>query len=357
MQITCIDQSNGNLFFAHDFLSELILPENDVILYLPEDSQKIYGSFFDHFPQIKTDIKIEFEIKQNIIFSDFDNLPNVTHYNKALIYPIIDRDDFVKFKKFVDNQDSNLENMINPVITGINASVALPLSHWAIDMLHRNLGNQLLKNISLLISAGPTIEDIDPVRYLTNRSSGKMGIALARAAYRLGADVKLILGPSTVEPPNYLPIIKVRSASDMYDAVISYFDQCHVYIGSAAIADFTPSNIKQNKIKKKDGFPELILKPTKDILNEIKTIKKNQFVIGFSVETTDTIENSKLKLINKNLDLIVVNNPKEKGAAFDADTNVVSIIFKDGRVESWPIMSKLDVAMKLMSVIQKFFDK
>jgi phosphopantothenoylcysteine decarboxylase/phosphopantothenate--cysteine ligase len=143
----------------------------------------------------------------------------------------------------------------------------------------------------------------------------------------------------------------------MYDIVLNHFDQCDVYIGSAAIADFTPTNVRNNKIKKKDGFSKLILKPTKDILKEISQNKKDKIVIGFSVETNDDIENSKSKLIKKNLDIIVVNNPREEGAAFDADTNVVSIINRDGSVESWPIMSKLDVAFKLMSVIRQLLEE
>ena len=276
---------------------------------------------------------------------------------KSLIYPVLKNSEVDGFHKWLNQIKSGLKPNVMPIETiESNNSIIQPESKWALDLLRRQINDHPLKGISFLISAGPTIEDIDPVRYLTNRSSGKMGIALARAAYINGADVQLIYGPGGVEPPCYLPVQKIRSAENMYNAVMAHFEKCNIYIGSAAIADFTPVNIRNEKIKKKDGFSDLILQPTKDILKEISTVKKNQILIGFSVETTDTIENSKAKLINKNLDLVVVNNPREKGAAFDTNTNVVSIIFKDGRIESWPIMSKLDVATKLMHIIIKMLN-
>lgn len=355
MQITCIDKSNGKLFYVHDFLAELSNFEAIVAVYLPVDYQKTYGSLFEHFPGIKieSESKIDSEDQLNIVFSDINNLTTVKYHKHTLVYPIISSNDLGIYRNIITHQDLDINQIIRVEITEDGSSIYTPSPRWAMDMLCRKINDQPLHNISFLISAGPTIEDIDPVRYLTNRSSGKMGIALARAAYMLGANVKLTLGSGAMEPPNYLNVLKIRSAEDMYEAVMNNFNQCKVYIGSAAIADFAPVAIQPDKIKKKDGMPELILKPTKDILEKIKHIKKNQLVIGFSVETRNTIENSKSKLIDKDLDLVVINNPKEKGAAFDGDTNVVTIIFKDGRIVSWPIMSKIDVANKLMNEIEK----
>ena len=354
MRIVCIDQSNDKLFFAFDFLSELNRLEPEIILYIPEDRRNIYGSFFNHFNNIKICLATNAKIEElpHVIFSDHDIVKNAKQYPNSLVYPLITDVEFNAFKQSLDILDSEIrKNIININESDTDSHLFKPVSKWAVDMLFRQTGDKPLQNKSVLISAGPTIEDIDPVRYLTNRSSGKMGIALARAAYMFGADVQLIYGSGSAIPPAYLSIIKVRSASDMYDAIMRHFKKCHVYIGSAAVADFTPTTIKHEKIKKKDGFSELLLQPTKDILKEIATAKKNQLVIGFSVETADTIENSKNKLITKKLDLIVVNNPMEKGAAFDEDTNIVSIIYKDGSIESWPMMTKLDVSNKLMKII------
>jgi phosphopantothenoylcysteine synthetase/decarboxylase len=356
MQITCIDLSDGRLFFIDNILSVLNNFKQDVYLYVPANFRDLYGIFLDHFPQIKVKKGLEknsnFII--NVIFSNFNNLQKLQDFGRSLVYPVLRNNEIKDFFSWFNQLSNRLKSNVIPIETSdADKSIIHPESKWAIDMLKRQISEKSLTGISVLISAGPTIEDIDPVRYLTNRSSGKMGIALARAAYMHGADVQLILGPSNIAPPAYLPVQRIRSAEDMYNAVITKFEKCDVYIGSAAIADFTPANVKSDKIKKKDGFSELILQPTKDILNEISAIKKKQLLIGFSVETKDMIENSKSKLVNKNLDLVLVNNPKDKGAAFDADTNVVTIIHKDGKIESWPIMSKLGVADKLMAKIGK----
>lgn len=355
MQITCIDQSEGRLFFANEILAELNNSEHKIYLYLPENYRDIYGNFFKHFHHIRIKVGLQKlnSIAPNIIFSNADYLNNLQQIGDNLIYPILKDSEIEVYSKWFNQLDEEVKSNIVPVESDqSNKSIAQPESKWAKDMLERRISNQPLKGKSFLISAGPTVEDIDPVRFLTNRSSGKMGIALARAAYINGADVQLIIGPTGTNVPAYLRIERIRSAKDMYTAVMGYFEYCDVYIGSAAIADFTPADVKNDKIKKKEGFSQLILQPTKDILKEISTIKKNQILIGFSVETMDPIENSKAKMINKNLDLVVVNNPKEKGAAFDAETNVVSVIHKDGRIQSWPIMSKLDVAKKLILEIK-----
>ncbi|MBN1406561.1 MAG: phosphopantothenoylcysteine decarboxylase [Calditrichaceae bacterium] len=356
MELSCIDYSGGRLFFAHDFLSALSTVDQKVYLYLPNNFKNLYGSFFEHFPKIhiKTEFKNINTTALHIFFSNFKNLSNLHRIENGLVYPILYNSEINRYQKWYNQLDNKTKPMIMPVeIEQGDKLINQPNSKWAIDMLERQISNPFLKGFSFLISAGPTMEDIDPVRYLTNRSSGKMGIALARAAYIHGGNVQLILGPTHIAVPSYLSVQRIRSAADMYDAVLMQFDYCDVYIGSAAIADFAPADIMNEKIKKKDGFSGLILQPTKDILKEISKRKRKQLLVGFSVETTNAIENSKAKLIGKNLDMVVINNPKEKGAAFDAETNIVSVIFRDGSVQSWPIMFKFEVANKLMSVIKK----
>ena len=356
MQIHCLDNSNGRLFFSFDFLFELNKFEYDVIIYLPDKIKRTYGSFFDHFPNLSIvdESKLEKGNALNIIFSDLARTKNIQLHNESLIYPIILKNERLPFLSLIEEKRFlKFRNTIMPDFSSDTAQIYKPHSIWAMDMLQRQISRKQFENTRFLITAGPTIEDIDPVRYLTNRSSGKMGIALARAAYIAGAEVTLICGPGITEPPAYLNPVRIRSAFDMYQAVIKLFEDCEVFISSAAVADFKPAEFRKEKIKKKEEFSELILQPTKDILKEISQKKNNQLVVGFSVETRDMIENSKAKLVNKNLDLIVMNNPMEKGAAFDAETNIVTVLYKDGHTDSWPVMSKLDVSKKLMTVIKK----
>ncbi len=207
------------------------------------------------------------------------------------------------------------------------------------------------KGKKVLITAGPTIEDIDPVRFLSNRSSGKMGVALADKAYQRGADVQLIIGPVTIDIPTHFKRIDVRSAEDMYNAVLSEFPLCDIFISSAAVADYTPAKVSSQKIKKGVGELNMQFLRTKDILNEIKNIKSaNQKIIGFSVETENLLENSKSKMERKSLDMIVANNPSIKGAAFGTDTNQVEIITKNGHI-TLPLASKKEIADKILNSI------
>jgi len=206
---------------------------------------------------------------------------------------------------------------------------------------------------TVLITAGPTAEDIDPVRFLTNRSTGKMGIALAEVAQKRGAKVILIIGPVETPHPNNIQSIKIRSAADMYNAVLKFFNQCDYYISAAAIADYTPIKLLENKIKKQNDNLIIELKRTKDILKEVGSLKtNNQKTIGFSVETENLIENSSKKLINKNLDMIIANNPKLEGVGFGRSTNQVEIITKSKQV-SLPLMSKQDTAELILDEVLK----
>ncbi len=204
---------------------------------------------------------------------------------------------------------------------------------------------------NVLITAGPTQERIDPVRYITNHSTGKMGYALAECCMRRGASVTLVSGPVAIEAPMFVNVVPVVSAEDMAREVKSRASQQDIIIKAAAVADYRPMNPAEEKIKKKDSDASIELERTEDILKFLGENKKaNQFICGFSMETEHMIENSKAKLEKKNVDMIVANNLKVKGAGFGTDTNIVTLITKD-HVKELDIMSKADVADAILDEI------
>lgn len=210
-----------------------------------------------------------------------------------------------------------------------------------------------LEGKNVLVTAGPTQEAIDPVRFITNHSTGKMGYSIAENCARRGANVTLVTGPVSITPPLFVDVVKVVSAADMAEAVKSRADKQDIIIKTAAVADYRPANPATEKIKKKDGDSTIELERTEDILAYLGTHKsKNQFICGFSMETENMLENSRAKLDKKNVDMIVANNLKVSGAGFGTDTNVVTIITKDESNEL-EIMSKADVADAIVSEIIK----
>lgn len=213
-----------------------------------------------------------------------------------------------------------------------------------------------MKGIKLLVSAGPTMEKIDPVRYISNHSTGKMGYAIARAAMLRGAEVTLVSGKTDITPPLGVHTIDVVSAADMAEAVKEHADEQDIIIKAAAVADYRPKHTADEKMKKKDDELTIELERTEDILAFLGEHKKEgQFLCGFSMETEDMIENSRKKLEKKNLDLIVANNLKQSGAGFGVDTNIVTLLSQNDIVEL-PIMSKSEVADKLLDYIVEHMD-
>jgi phosphopantothenoylcysteine decarboxylase/phosphopantothenate--cysteine ligase len=206
----------------------------------------------------------------------------------------------------------------------------------------------------VLITAGPTREAIDPVRYITNHSTGKMGYAIAKAAAYRGAEVTLVTGPVAIKPPMFVKVVPIESAEDMFQAVTGAAPEQDIIIKAAAVADYRPAVVGQDKIKKTDGDMSIALERTKDILGWLGQHRTpGQFLCGFSMETRDMLENSRAKLARKNLDMIVANNLKVEGAGFGTDTNVVTIITKDSEKEL-PKMSKEQVADELLTQILDF---
>lgn len=202
----------------------------------------------------------------------------------------------------------------------------------------------------VLVTAGPTVEKIDPVRFISNHSTGKMGYAIAKNCMLRGAEVTLVSGRCNIEPPKFVKVINILSAKEMYDAVTANFDEQDIVIKAAAVADYRPKNPADQKMKKKDGELSIELERTDDILKYLGEHKKNQFLCGFSMETENMVENSKAKLAKKNLDMIIANNLKQEGAGFGVDTNVVTIITKED-VREMEIMSKEDVAGAVVDAI------
>ena len=208
-----------------------------------------------------------------------------------------------------------------------------------------------LKGKKILVTAGPTQEAIDPVRYITNHSSGKMGYSVAKAAMLRGADVTLVSGRTAIEPPMFVKVVPIVTAKEMFDAVTSVSDEQDIIIKAAAVADYRPAVVSSEKVKKKDGEMSIALERTDDILKYLGEHKKeNQFLCGFSMETQNMVSNSRAKLEKKNLDMIAANNVKEKGAGFRGDTNVLTLITQKEET-SLPLMSKEDAANKLLDKI------
>ena len=222
-----------------------------------------------------------------------------------------------------------------------------------IDHLIRFFSSQktILQGKRILITAGPTRERIDPVRYITNFSSGKMGYALAEEAVKLGADVILVSGPVSLAPPARVKVLQVTSAHQMYDTKLAHFPETDIIIKTAAVADYRPKSVASQKLKKKTDTLVIELEKTVDILAALGKRKNQQFLVGFAAETENIEENAKEKLRKKNLDLIVVNDVTQEGAGFGVDTNIVTIYRKNGTKLALPKMSKTRVARVILEEI------
>lgn len=227
-----------------------------------------------------------------------------------------------------------------------------------VSFIETDLGSKLpLKGKKILITAGPTYEAIDPVRFIGNHSSGKMGYDIALCAAQLGASVVLVSGPSHCKANHSsIALISVVSAQEMYDACLSYYSEVDVAIAAAAVADYRPKEVASQKIKKSDEELSIVLEKTKDILASLGATKKNQFLIGFALETENEIENAKLKIQKKNLDLIVLNSLQDEGAGFQKETNKVTFIDKNFDIELMELKSKEAVAADIINKVIAHFN-
>ncbi|HIX68651.1 MAG TPA: bifunctional phosphopantothenoylcysteine decarboxylase/phosphopantothenate--cysteine ligase CoaBC [Candidatus Anaerostipes excrementavium] len=236
---------------------------------------------------------------------------------------------------------------------GTSGAGKMPSEEVLVAHIERRISMEKdLEGKKVLVTAGPTIEAIDPVRYISNHSSGKMGYEIAKAAMLRGADVTLVSGQTSLTPPMFVDTIPVKSAADMYEAVMEKKDEQDIIIKAAAVADYTPSYVSQEKVKKKDGEMSIELTRTKDILKTLGEQRRDdQFLCGFSMETQNMLENSRAKLKKKRIDMIAANNLKEKGAGFQTDTNIVTFITENEEVPL-PMMTKEEVANALLDFIR-----
>ena len=291
-----------------------------------------------------------------------DNLLLATYLSsKCPVYfaPAMDLDMYIhpSTKNNLD-QLQHFGNVMIPATSGELASGLVGEGRMAepediLSFIEKDLLNkQPLKGKKLLLTAGPTYEAIDPVRFIGNHSSGKMGFAIAKTAANLGAEVILIAGPSaeTIQH-SFVKRIDVKSAEEMYTQAHLYFKDTDIAILSAAVADYRPKNVAAQKIKKKDATIEIVLEKTKDILASLGEIKEHQLLVGFALETNNEAENAKGKLKKKNLDLIVLNSLQDKGAGFATDTNKITIIDKDLSMQTFGLKSKDAVAEDIMNAI------
>jgi len=223
-----------------------------------------------------------------------------------------------------------------------------------VDYLLSSFVEKDLIGKKIIVTAGPTIEPIDSVRYMTNYSSGKMGYSIAKEGIDRGAEVILITGPSSIDPPKGVELIRVSTTIDMLNAVSKYFDSCDVLIKAAAPADFKPITQSSSKIKKEDNKEELIIHYTKnpDIAAYCGERKKDQILVGFAAESNDLIQNAELKIKKKNLDFIVANDITKEGAGFKVDTNIVTIIDSNGGKTDYPLMDKMEVARIVLDKVK-----
>lgn len=214
-----------------------------------------------------------------------------------------------------------------------------------------------LKNQKIVITAGPTIEPLDPVRYMTNFSSGKMGYALAEEAKKRGGEVVLITGPTNIEPPAGIKVVNVNTTREMLSAVETEFDDCQVLIKAAAPLDYRPITVSNSKIKKNNDVLDIKFTKNPDIAKYFGEMKKSQIMVGFAAETENIIEYAKEKMERKNFDFIVANDVSKEGAGFKTDTNIVTIIDKDGKIENYPLMEKNKLANIILDKVVELLIK
>jgi phosphopantothenoylcysteine decarboxylase/phosphopantothenate--cysteine ligase len=230
---------------------------------------------------------------------------------------------------------------------GYEGKGRLPEPEKIVEEIERLLKKKDLAGEKLLITAGPNREPLDPVRYLSNRSSGKMGYALARAAVRRGADVVLVSGPTSLEPPVGARFIPVITAAEMRGAILREYGNCTAVVMAAAVSDYHAASVSRNKLKRGRGAIELRLEPNPDILKELGLNKNGKWLIGFAAETEDLTANAQKKLREKNLDMVIANNVAEAGSGFDGDTNIATIVDRSGAARALPMMTKDDLADRI----------
>jgi len=273
--------------------------------------------------------------------------------DKMLANPIVQEN----IKKLKNNKYVIMKSGVGELACKTQGAGRLPEIPEIVEEIEKLLTPQNLAGQRILITAGPTEEPLDPVRFITNLSSGKMGYSLARVAHRHGAQVTLITGPTNLSLPSVENIINVRTAQEMHKAVMDNYKKASVIIKAAAVADYKPKAFAKEKIKKDDKPRSIELERNPDIIAEIGKDKNNIVLVGFAMETKDLLKNAREKLKKKNMDLIVANSLREEGAGFQTDTNKITILDRDGDVQSMPIMTKIEAAEKILERVAVLLKK
>ena len=273
--------------------------------------------------------------------------------DKMLANPIV-QDNIKKLKK---HNYVIMDSDVGELACKTTGAGRLPEIPEIIDEIEKLFAPKNLAGIRILITAGPTEEPLDPVRFITNLSSGKMGYALAKVASMQGAQVTLITGPTNIPLPAVKNIIKVRTAQEMYEAVMDNYIKAAVVIKAAAVADYRPKVYVKEKIKKDDKPRAIELTRNPDIIAEIGKNKNDIILVGFAMETKDLLANAAEKLKKKNMDLIVANSLRDEGAGFGEDTNKISIIDREGDIQSLPLMTKIEAAEQILARVQGLLKK
>ena len=351
-----------------DFVTPLTLStlsENTVLTKMVEDDTKDWISHVDlsQWADLILIAPVTAKTMAKMVSGECDSLLLATYLSaKCPVYfaPAMDLDMYKhpstkqNIEKLVSFGNKFIAPTFGELASGLVGEGRMAEPEDIIDFIKKDLSADLpLSKKKVLITAGPTYEPIDPVRFIGNHSSGKMGYHLAMQAAKMGAEVTLIMGPSDlkVENSNVLQI-NVKTAKDMQRSVKDHFEDADIAIFSAAVSDYKTENIASQKVKKSNGSWDISLTKTNDILLEISQEKKeNQILVGFALETENELENAKEKLINKNLDMIVLNSLNDKGAGFSYDSNKITIIEKDNKIEEFELKHKREVAKDIISKI------
>jgi phosphopantothenoylcysteine decarboxylase/phosphopantothenate--cysteine ligase len=351
-----------------DFVTPLTLStlsENTVLTKMVEDDTKDWISHVDlaQWADLILIAPVTAKTMAKMVAGECDSLLLATYLSaKCPVYfaPAMDLDMYKhpstkqNIEKLVSFGNKFIAPTFGELASGLVGEGRMAEPEDIIDFIKKDLSADLpLSKKKVLITAGPTYEPIDPVRFIGNHSSGKMGYHLAMQAAKMGAEVTLIMGPSDlkVENSNVLQI-NVKTAKDMQRSVKDHFEDADIAIFSAAVSDYKTENIASQKVKKSNGSWDISLTKTNDILLEISQEKKeNQILVGFALETENELENAKEKLINKNLDMIVLNSLNDKGAGFGYDSNKITIIEKDNKIEEFELKHKREVAKDIISKI------
>jgi phosphopantothenoylcysteine decarboxylase/phosphopantothenate--cysteine ligase len=351
-----------------DFVTPLTLStlsENTVLTKMVEDDTKDWISHVDlaQWADLILIAPVTAKTMAKMLAGECDSLLLATYLSaKCPVYfaPAMDLDMYKhpstkqNIEKLVSFGNKFIAPTFGELASGLVGEGRMAEPEDIIDFIKKDLSADLpLSKKKVLITAGPTYEPIDPVRFIGNHSSGKMGYHLAMQAAKMGAEVTLIMGPSDlkVENSNVLQI-NVKTAKDMQRSVKDHFEDADIAIFSAAVSDYKTENIASQKVKKSNGSWDISLTKTNDILLEISQEKKeNQILVGFALETENELENAKEKLINKNLDMIVLNSLNDKGAGFGYDSNKITIIEKDNKIEEFELKHKREVAKDIISKI------